>query len=490
MDDFAYIHTERECILIRYIIAELQRERWVVLHGEKSSGKTVLAYGIAERFPGRTIILNPINTNGYRWDWTLVYDNQPNNNLVGCIFPVTSLWSELCSTVITNTAESLLIILENAHGIKHGLAEFIQQGKAQIPGVHILTVGMFTSRQRRKLHYRHPSWVTIPAPGIDEARQVIAHHAGIDLTAINQLPSHFIRRIMRSTRGERRLLARAGWCIRQALQAEDIDVGRFSRKQRKWVLRCLPTPRRRVLTASALILIAGTCWFAGWKNGALLSPLLPELPRNIFANRTGILPKSVDLGDKIMTVNDATQLLFEVWGYETDKKEAWCDQAWRGDLICESGVTTLDQLKNQGLPWIAQLQVADKKIPVVVIGFRGENVIALAGKRTWHLRLAWFSTVWNGNYTIMRKTTPEGKTSITKKSSVEDIIWLDAMLSRVLNVEADESGEWSALLVEKIRQFQVQNGLTADGIAGQLSLIKLWQALDESPKLIVEGEGH
>lgn len=90
----------------------------------------------------------------------------------------------------------------------------------------------------------------------------------------------------------------------------------------------------------------------------------------------------------------------------------------------------------------------------------------------------------------MRKTTPEGKTSITKKSSVEDIIWLDAMLSRVLNVEADESGEWSALLVEKIRQFQVQNGLTADGIAGQLSLIKLWQALDESPKLIVEGEGH
>ena len=158
--------------------------------------------------------------------------------------------------------------------------------------------------------------------------------------------------------------------------------------------------------------------------------------------------------------------------------------------MCESGVTTLDQLQNQGLPWIAQLQVADKKIPVVVIGFSGENVIALAGKRTWHLRLAWFSTVWNGNYTIMRKTTPEGKTTITKKSSVEDIIWLDAMLSRVLNVEADESGEWSALLVEKIREFQVQNGLTADGIAGQLSLIKLWQALDESPKLIVEGEGH
>lgn len=490
MDDFSYIYTERECILIHYIIDVLQRERWAVLQGDKSSGKAVLVYGIAEQFPGRTIIVNPITTNGYRWDWTLVYDNRTSNKKAGCIFPALSLWSELYSTVINKITEPLLVILENSHEIKHGLAESIQQGNAQIPGVHILAVGAFTSRQRRELHKRHLSWLTIPAPGIEEARQVIASHSGIDQDAFNQLSIRFIRRIIWNTRGERRLLARAGWGIGQVLKADNNDITRFSRKQRAWVLRCLPVRRRPFITASALIFIACVCWFAGWKNGPLLSTLLPELPRNIFTDKPEGLPKPVDLSDEIMTVNDATRLLFQVWGYETDKKEAWCDQAWRGDLMCESGVMSLEQLQKQGLPWIAQLQMADKKIPVIVIGFRGEDAIALSGKNTWHLNLRWFSKVWNGNFTIMRKTTPEGKTTVTKKSSVEEIIWLDAMLSRVLNVEPDESGQWSGLLVEKIREFQAQNGLTADGIVGQLSLIKLWQVLGESPKLIEEGVGQ
>ena len=50
------------------------------------------------------------------------------------------------------------------------------------------------------------------------------------------------------------------------------------------------------------------------------------------------------------------------------------------------------------------------------------------------------------------------------------------MLSRVLNVEAEGTGEWSSLLTEKVRQFQAQNKIKVDGVMGQLSLIRLWQA--------------
>jgi len=60
------------------------------------------------------------------------------------------------------------------------------------------------------------------------------------------------------------------------------------------------------------------------------------------------------------------------------------------------------------------------------------------------------------------------------------------MLSRVLNVEAEGTEEWSPLLTEKIRQFQAQHKMKVDGVMGQRTLIRLWQALGESPKLVQE----
>lgn len=87
----------------------------------------------------------------------------------------------------------------------------------------------------------------------------------------------------------------------------------------------------------------------------------------------------------------------------------------------------------------------------------------------------------------MWKPSPDGNASITKKSSIDDIAWLDTMLSRVLNVEAENTGEWSPMLTEKIRQFQTQNKIKADGVMGKVTLIRLWQVLGESPKLVHEG---
>ncbi|UHO33386.1 peptidoglycan-binding protein [Citrobacter rodentium NBRC 105723 = DSM 16636] len=190
-----------------------------------------------------------------------------------------------------------------------------------------------------------------------------------------------------------------------------------------------------------------------------------------------------------MSTNGAIGLLYQVWGYEVDIKEAWCDQAWRANLTCQSGTESLEALEAQGLPWIAPLEMAGKTVPVVVIGEHDDELIALTTQRTWRIKKSWFSSVWRGRYTLLWKPSPDGKSVVNKKSSLEEIVWLDTMLSRVLNLEAEETGEWSPLLQEKIRQFQAQKALTADGVMGQLSLIRLWQALGESPAFIHE-EGN
>ena len=119
-------------------------------------------------------------------------------------------------------------------------------------------------------------------------------------------------------------------------------------------------------------------------------------------------------------------------------------------MACLSGTETLETLLSDGLPWVATLKAGSASFPVVVIG-GGENTLTvLSGNQTWILDKAWFSQVWTGNVTRMWKPSPDGNASITKKSSTDDIVWLDTMLSRVLNVEAEGTGEWSSLL-RKVR---------------------------------------
>jgi general secretion pathway protein A len=69
-----------------------------------------------------------------------------------------------------------------------------------------------------------------------------------------------------------------------------------------------------------------------------------------------------------MSTNESLSLLFSVWGYEVDKGEAWCDQAYRGGMACLSGTETLETLLSDGLPWVATLEVDSASFPVVVIG--------------------------------------------------------------------------------------------------------------------------
>ncbi|ENA0612317.1 peptidoglycan-binding protein [Enterobacter bugandensis] len=180
-------------------------------------------------------------------------------------------------------------------------------------------------------------------------------------------------------------------------------------------------------------------------------------------------------------------MLYSVWGYEVSRSEAWCDQAYRAGMTCLSGKESLASLMAQSLPWIATLNVDNASIPVVIIGEGEGTLAALSAGKTWILNKAWFSKVWTGSYTLMWKPSPDGNASITKKSSIDDIAWLDTMLSRVLNVEAENTGEWSPMLTEKIRQFQTQNKIKADGVMGKVTLIRLWQVLGESPKLVHEG---
>lgn len=143
------------------------------------------------------------------------------------------------------------------------------------------------------------------------------------------------------------------------------------------------------------------------------------------------------------------QQLFSVWGFDTAYDEAWCDQADRAELVCESGKERLDNLIRRGLPWIAHLNIDKQPVYGVVMRVSGNELDLIIDNKTWIISQEWLAKHWQGNYTLMLNLTPDRKMQIGEKSPAETIIWFDTMLSRALGVPGDKSGSWTPWLIER-----------------------------------------
>lgn len=481
MDEINTIFTTRHRQLWDTLISTLMNEPWLILQGAKGSGKSVLARGVVAAWPHRALTIGPFSRKGYLPEWIVLADTQIADSLTGRVFSFETLWSELLCAIDDRHESMPLFVFEDAQRVRKGLASTIQAFVTMMPKARLLLTGAFSYRQQRHLRMLDPVWLEIPTPNDDDCREIITAHANLKPEDSALLSEFFVRRVIRHSRGNLHLVARTGKFIRHSKEGE-LPFSPGAELQRS-ALRYLPAERRPGWTCLALIVVAALCGMAGKYFSEPLSRWLPQPENLLSVARSRPVSSPVTLTSEIMSTNESLALLYGVWGFAVDKGEAWCDQAYRAGMACISGNNTMETLLSQGLPWIATLKVDNILFPVVIIGGGDKTLTVLSSNKTWIVDKAWFSTVWTGNATRMWKPSPDGSASITMKSSPEDITWLDTMLSRLLNVEAEGTGEWSPLLTEKVRQFQSQHKIKADGIMGQLSLIRLWQALGESPKL-------
>lgn len=484
-DEQTNFQTTRHKQMLESLLTTMMHEHWVVLQGGKGSGKSTLAQGILAAWLHRVITMCPVNSKGYRWELVVIADTQEPGNLTGRSFAQDSLWPELMRASEATQGSLPLFVLEDGHRLTKSILATVKAFMALMPTARLLLTGNFTRSQQLRLRRHHPVWFDIAAASPKDVRQITASHAGIDLECGNPFPDTFIRKILKRSRGDLRLAARTGRFFRDRYKECDAPHGFIPQSLQNEALRRLPLPRRRGLACLALIVTAAVWGSAGVYFSEPLSRWLPS-PAALLPSPAAVEEPALLVSEK-MSSNESFALLYSVWGYEVSRSEAWCDQAYRAGMVCLSGKESLASLMAQSLPWIATLNVDNASIPVVIIGEGEGTLVALSAGKTWILNKAWFSKVWTGSYTLMWKPSPDGSASITKKSSIDDIAWLDTMLSRVLNVEAENTGEWSPMLTEKIRQFQTQNKIKADGVMGKVTLIRLWQVLGESPKLVHEG---
>lgn len=484
MDELNAIYTTRHRLLRCALISTLNNEPWLILHGAKGAGKSLLARGIVAAWAHRALTLGLLTRKGYQQEWIVLADTQIEGGLTGRVFSFGAIWSGL-SGVMGEMKEGLpLFVLEDGQRAGNRLMSTVQDFIAIMPNARLLLTGTFGHRLQRRLRKLHPVWFEIPFPDKEDCREVIAAHAGIEPGESGVLAERFVREVMRRCHGNLHFVARTGKFIRRNKEEQAAVAPALQQA----ALRYLPATHHPRRTCLALVVVAVLCGAAGRYFSHPLSRWLPEPESLLSVASSRPASPPLTLTSEIMSTSESLALLYRVWGYEVDNGEAWCDQAFRGGMACLSGNDTLETLQYQGLPWIATLKMETLLLPVVVIGGGDKTFTVLTGSHTWIVDKTWFSTVWTGSSTRMWKPSPEGNASITRKSSPDDIVWLDTMLSRLLSVDAEGTGEWSPLLAEKVRQFQTQHKIKADGVMGQLSLIRLWQALGESPTLAQDEE--
>ncbi|EKN4146617.1 ExeA family protein [Yersinia enterocolitica] len=234
----------------------------------------------------------------------------------------------------------------------------------------------------------------------------------------------------------------------------------------------------------ALFYVGG--WF-GWQQwGALPAPkmnivkvsvALPQDARQIKAFRAAV--------ENVRGKNKALSQLYMTWGYETLPETADCESASRANLHCYRLSGSLSEVLALNYPAVVQLK--DEKLGnwyAVLSHIEGDNATLLFDNKEWIVSVGWLQQVWQKNATLFWPLPDSGTTLITGRSSTADLQWADKMLSEALGEPALGTRQLNKRIEEKIKVYQQKNGIQADGIAGEQTLMRLSQQIAQDiPRL-------
>ena len=97
----------------------------------------------------------------------------------------------------------------------------------------------------------------------------------------------------------------------------------------------------------------------------------------------------------------------------------------------------------------------------------------LIGNQSWQVDRQWLSDAWGGSYTLLWRMPKGGVALIGNNAGATQVQWLDNTLSRALQQPDRKVRRFDAELKNKLQQFQREQGLTPDGIAGSNTLLRL-----------------
>ena len=181
--------------------------------------------------------------------------------------------------------------------------------------------------------------------------------------------------------------------------------------------------------------------------------------------------------------------LLRAWGATYGGGDG-CREAETLGLRCRTARGGLDDLREMNRPAILLLSDGQGADFHAVLTRLDRNVASLViGNATRTVALAALATQWSGHYTVLWRNPPVPGDAVRRGQRGASVAWLERQLAlwQGKAPAADADPVFDDALVQRVKQFQLAQGLVPDGLVGPQTLMRLSGEGDAAaPKLAGE----
>jgi general secretion pathway protein A len=183
------------------------------------------------------------------------------------------------------------------------------------------------------------------------------------------------------------------------------------------------------------------------------------------------------LNDDSYNPTSAYQELFKTWGLHYNDKTSItaCNQAKTYSLSCLYKHGNINNLKTHNRPAVLTLTNNQGLTRHITITSIDKNLATVfSNNKTYTVKLDDIDKHWYGSFILLWHKPEHYSSAITPGDSGDIITWLNTQLVKINKTQlTDIISVYDDYLIEKVKAFQLQQGLTADGIVGPVTIIHI-----------------
>ena len=171
----------------------------------------------------------------------------------------------------------------------------------------------------------------------------------------------------------------------------------------------------------------------------------------------------------------AYQQLFRAWNHSYNDKviTTACKQAEALSLRCLHKQGNLNSLKTHNRPAVLKLVNNDGEARhITVTSIQDELATVYSSNNKYIIKLSDLDRYWYGQFILLWRKPDNYSSAITPGDSGNIVTWLSAQFTDEMP-ENNFSDSYDAALIKRVKTFQTQHGLAADGIVGPVTIIHL-----------------
>ncbi|MES9993300.1 MAG: AAA family ATPase [Candidatus Thiodiazotropha sp.] len=198
------------------------------------------------------------------------------------------------------------------------------------------------------------------------------------------------------------------------------------------------------------------------------------------------------LGSMMQDENSAFITLFSYWQrvYPLDGEErSSCDKAEEVGLSCIYGRGSWERLVYYNRPAVLELIMEDgQRYNVVATALTEAEVTLDLNGRRFEFSRKEIDQLWSGSYIILWRPPKLSSESLSIGQVGRDVAWLISMLDRVEGTQTSFNplrAKFDHETQQRVMRFQRDQGLLADGIVGEQTMIQLNGSVADSTKPVL-----